>query len=45
MSSTYNSRRRPAEVLVDGDRFAVITERETYDDLMRQDVVTPNWRA
>ncbi len=45
MSSTYNSRRRAAEVLVDGDRFAVITVRETYDDLMRLDVDTPTWSA
>ncbi len=45
MSSTYNGRRRPAEVLVDGDRFAVITQRETYDDLMRLDVDTPTWSA
>ncbi|HEX4633297.1 MAG TPA: diaminopimelate decarboxylase, partial [Gemmatimonadales bacterium] len=31
MASNYNSRIRPAEVLVDGDRFAVITARETYE--------------
>jgi diaminopimelate decarboxylase len=37
MSSNYNSRPRPAEVLVDGDRFAVITERETYEDLVRRE--------
>ncbi len=35
MSSNYNSRGRAAEVLVDGGRFAVIRERETYDDLVR----------
>ena len=35
MASNYNSRLRPAEVLVDGDRFAVITAREQYDDLAR----------
>jgi diaminopimelate decarboxylase len=35
MSSTYNSRPRPPEVLVDGDRWAVIRERETVEDLMR----------
>jgi diaminopimelate decarboxylase len=45
MASTYNGRRRPAEVLVDGDRYAVITRRETYDDLMRMDVDTPTWSA
>jgi diaminopimelate decarboxylase len=35
MSSNYNSRRRAAEVMVDGDRFAVVRERETYEDLVR----------
>ncbi len=35
MSSNYNSRPRAAEVMVDGDRFRVVRERETYDDLMR----------
>jgi len=44
MASNYNSRPRPAEVLVDGDKFAVITERESYDDLVRNEVA-PQWRA
>ena len=35
MSSNYNSRPRVAEVMVDGDRFEVIRERETVDDLIR----------
>ena len=35
MSSNYNSRPRVAEVMVKGDRFAVIRERETWDDLIR----------
>ena len=34
MASNYNSRLRPAEVLVDGDRFAVITARERYEDCL-----------
>ncbi|MCB1233338.1 MAG: diaminopimelate decarboxylase, partial [Verrucomicrobiae bacterium] len=34
MSSTYNARPRPPEVLVDGARFAVARRRETYDDLV-----------
>ena len=37
MSSNYNSRRRPAEVLVSGRRFEVVRERETYGDLMRRE--------
>ncbi|HQU31670.1 MAG: diaminopimelate decarboxylase [Planctomycetia bacterium] len=35
MSSNYNSRPRPCEVLVDGDQYHVIRERETYEDLVR----------
>ena len=42
MSSNYNSRPRPAEVLVDGDRFGVITRRESYDDLVRNEQ-SPDW--
>jgi diaminopimelate decarboxylase len=35
MSSNYNARRQAAEVLVEGDRFAVVRERETLEDLVR----------
>jgi diaminopimelate decarboxylase len=35
MASNYNARPRPCEVLVDGDRFRVIRERESYRDLVR----------
>jgi diaminopimelate decarboxylase len=45
MASNYNARRRAVEVLVDGDRYAVVTERETYDDLMRLEVDDPSWRS
>ncbi len=45
MSSNYNGRRRAAEVLVDGDRFAVVTARETYEDLVRHEVTHPDWRS
>jgi len=34
-ASTYNARRRPAEVMVKGDRWRVVRERETYEDLIR----------
>jgi diaminopimelate decarboxylase len=37
MSSNYNSRPRAAEVLVDGDDYYVIRDRETYDDLVRHE--------
>ena len=45
MASNYNSRPRPAEVLVDGDRFAVVTERERYEDLVRQERASLEWRV
>jgi diaminopimelate decarboxylase len=45
MSSNYNSRPRPAEVLVDGARFAVITERERYEDLVRLERAHLQWRS
>ncbi len=35
MSSNYNSRPRPPEVLVDGGKFRVVRKRETYRDLVR----------
>lgn len=35
MASTYNSRPRPAEVLVDGEAWRVIRERERVEDLWR----------
>ena len=35
MSSNYNSRPRAAEVLVSGDSFSVIRQRETGEDLVR----------
>lgn len=37
MSSTYNSRPRVAEVLVDGKNWKVIRERESYADLIRSE--------
>jgi diaminopimelate decarboxylase len=45
MASNYNSRPRPAEVLVDGARYAVVTERERYEDLVRQERAALDWRA
>jgi len=38
MASNYNSRPRPAEVLVDGKRVTLITRREKYEDLIRNQV-------
>ncbi|MCS6764178.1 MAG: diaminopimelate decarboxylase [Candidatus Protistobacter heckmanni] len=41
MSSNYNTRPRAAEVMVDGDRFHVIHDREMVADLMRGERVLP----
>ncbi len=38
MASRYNSAPLPAEVLVDGDRFAVVRRRETYADLVAHEL-------
>ncbi|MDQ2930171.1 MAG: diaminopimelate decarboxylase [Gemmatimonadota bacterium] len=45
MSFNYNSRPRVAEVLVDGDRFAVVTRRENYEDLVRLEPEHLDWRT
>ncbi|MFQ5898868.1 MAG: diaminopimelate decarboxylase [Candidatus Methylomirabilia bacterium] len=34
MASNYNARPRAAEVLVDGERYAVVRRRESYEDLI-----------
>jgi len=34
MSSNYNGRRRPPEILVDGDKYYQIRSRETFDHLL-----------
>jgi diaminopimelate decarboxylase len=38
MASSYNSRPRPAEALVAGDRVEVVRRRETYDDLIQHEI-------
>lgn len=40
MSSQYNSRPRPCEVLVDGDQYRIIRKRETYGDLIKGEIFT-----
>ncbi len=42
MSSTYNSRLLVPEVLVAGDRFAVIRPRPSYDAMLSLDAI-PDW--
>jgi len=42
MSSNYNSRPRVAEVLVNGNEFAVVRKRESLEDLIRGESL-PDW--
>jgi diaminopimelate decarboxylase len=42
MSSSYNTRLLVPEVLVSGDRYAVVRPRPSYDDLIGADVI-PDW--
>ena len=42
MASNYNSRPRAAEVLVSGNKFAIVRSRETVQDLIRGERV-PSW--
>ena len=41
MSSNYNSRRRPQEVMVAKNKVYVIRKRETREDLLRNEVIPP----
>jgi diaminopimelate decarboxylase len=41
LSSNYNARPRPAEVLVDGEEVLLIRERESYEDLVRGEIIPP----
>jgi diaminopimelate decarboxylase len=45
MSSTYNTRPRPAEVLVDGARWALVRPRIREDEIFQQESVEPQWEA
>ena len=41
MSSNYNSRPRAAEVMVDGEQYFVIRQRESLEDLVRGETLLP----
>ncbi len=41
-ASNYNSRPRPAEILVDGATWRVVRRRETFEDLVRPELVESN---
>ena len=42
MASTYNSRPRCAEVMVDGDKSYLIRRRETIEELYRDETILPD---
>lgn len=42
MASTYNTRPLPPEILVDGDTVALIRPRQTYDDILKTEII-PGW--
>jgi diaminopimelate decarboxylase len=42
MSSNYNQRRRAPEVIVKGNKYYVVRERETYEDLVAKEHLVPN---
>ena len=44
MASNYNTRPRGVEVLVDGGRYAIVTDRERYEDLVRLERDDLEWR-
>ncbi|WP_111414851.1 diaminopimelate decarboxylase [Billgrantia lactosivorans] len=45
MASNYNSRPRPAEVMVDGDAFHVVRRRETVESLWAGEALLPDSRG
>ena len=44
MASSYNSRPLPAEVLVDGPRYAVVRRRQTFDEMIAGEQPATDWR-
>ena len=38
MASNYNARRRPPEILVDGDSFRIVRNRETFEHLLYDEI-------
>jgi diaminopimelate decarboxylase len=42
MASNYNSHPKPPEVLVDGDKYYVVRERESFDDLIKGETIPPS---
>jgi len=44
MGSTYNSRPLPAEVLVDGEHYAVVRRRQSLEELLAGEQPANDWR-
>ncbi len=44
MGSTYNSRPLPAEVLVDGERHALVRRRQSFDEMLAGEQPATDWR-
>jgi diaminopimelate decarboxylase len=42
MSSNYNSRPRPAEIMVDGERIHIVRARESMDELWQGENLLPD---
>jgi len=42
MASNYNTRPLPAEILVDGDNVSIIRQRQSFQDIMKDEVI-PDW--
>ena len=45
MASTYNSRPLAAEVLVDGDRYAVVRRRQSLDEMIAGEQPAVDWKT
>jgi diaminopimelate decarboxylase len=45
MASTYNSRPLAAEVLVDGDRYAVVRRRQALDEMIEGEQPAAGWKT
>jgi diaminopimelate decarboxylase len=45
MASTYNSRPLAAEVLVDGDRYALVRRRQSLDEMIAGEQFADDWRS
>jgi diaminopimelate decarboxylase len=43
MASTFNTRPLAAEVLVDGDRYALVRRRQTFDELVAGEQPADSW--